>query len=453
MKFVAGKMNGVYLENFLYDSAGKTEWVKAAIAYATDTKLLNFCFEKKIRITYFGRYDSSVPVSTTILKWFLDKQSPNYICRLVAEAFHPKVIWWQGYGAYIGSANLTQNGWYQNVEAGVFLSEDELMSNSFKIELEQFFDQLEEEYSQPLTEEIFDEQVQLLSKLNEASKARKSVEAEFEKNRIIPRLSSIVDFNKKKSVEKRKASFLKEWDETLQILRDISHRISKDEFRPNWIDVTVPRGVQTDQFLHAYYYNKVKSSQESLHNELFEEHKNNPERYLSEEMNWWKETNSPPGSEGVMINEWAPFLNKTMYPNNFKAITKNLFVDLCIKVHAIRDHSYRVDKKTLGLPENGVVGGEERIKIFATWLWDQRSEKGKTPIELIYWILYGGNTKDVPSRLWEGVNSSEWAIPHLGISSLGEIVGWALPDDFIPRNGRTSKALKALGFPVRIHTE
>ncbi|WP_371200120.1 phospholipase, partial [Ectothiorhodospira sp. PHS-1] len=37
-----------------------------------------------------------------------------------------------------------------------------------------------------------------------------------------------------------------------------------------------------------------------------------------------------------------------------------------------------------------------------------------------------------------------------GLSSLGEIVGWARPDEFPPRNMRTSKGLRALGYNVRI---
>jgi hypothetical protein len=30
-------------------------------------------------------------------------------------------------------------------------------------------------------------------------------------------------------------------------------------------------------------------------------------------------------------------------------------------------------------------------------------------------------------------------------------LGWALPDTFPPRNGRTAKALKALGYEVTVH--
>lgn len=48
------------------------------------------------------------------------------------------------------------------------------------------------------------------------------------------------------------------------------------------------------------------------------------------------------------------------------------------------------------------------------------------------------------------IRSDEWAIPRIGLSSLGEIVGWARPDEFPPRNMRTSKGLRALGYNVRI---
>jgi len=49
--------------------------------------------------------------------------------------------------------------------------------------------------------------------------------------------------------------------------------------------------------------------------------------------------------------------------------------------------------------------------------------------------------------LGNAIRSDDWAIPHIGLSSLGEIVGWARPD---ARNMRTSKGLRALGYNVRI---
>ena len=58
--------------------------------------------------------------------------------------FHPKVIWWGGYGAYIGSANLTDSGWLRNIECGLFISDPELIQHGLDLELERFFEQLEQ---------------------------------------------------------------------------------------------------------------------------------------------------------------------------------------------------------------------------------------------------------------------------------------------------------------------
>jgi hypothetical protein len=54
----------------------------------------------------------------------------------------------------------------------------------------------------------------------------------------------------------------------------------------------------------------------------------------------------------------------------------------------------------------------------------------------------------MPHRLWDATSAGEWRIEHLGMSALGEMVGWAAPESFPPRNNRTSKSLRSLGFPV-----
>jgi hypothetical protein len=68
-------------------------------------------------------------------------------------------------------------------------------------------------------------------------------------------------------------------------------------------------------------------------------------------------------------------------------------------------------------------------------------------------VLYGGSNEQLPERLWESVTDPRRRVDGLGISALGELVGWALPDRFPPRNGRTSKALRSLGYDVTVHVE
>ena len=67
---------------------------------------------------------------------------------------------------------------------------------------------------------------------------------------------------------------------------------------------------------------------------------------------------------------------------------------------------------------------------------------------LLNYVVWGNGS--VSARLWNAIRSDDWAIPHVSLSSLGEIVVWARPDEFPPRNMQMSKGLRALGYNVRI---
>jgi hypothetical protein len=155
-----------------------------------------------------------------------------------------------------------------------------------------------------------------------------------------------------------------------------------------------------------------------------------------------------------MINEWAVYLQDQLQSNKLLSTTQDDFLEICNKVHALRDHSLRVKYSTYGfVPPYPQMERDERIKLLSDYLYKARTSTGKTILETINYLLYGGAQDKTPDRIWDIANSEEWRIPHFGISSAGEVVGWAKPDIFPPRNGRTSKALTALGFNVRIHSE
>ena len=67
---------------------------------------------------------------------------------------------------------------------------------------------------------------------------------------------------------------------------------------------------------------------------------------------------------------------------------------------------------------------------------------------LLNYVVWGNGS--VSARLWNAIRSDDWAIPHVSLSSLGEIVVWARPDEFPQRNMQTSKGLRTLGYNVRI---
>lgn len=453
MKLIAGKINRNWLFSILEESEGQCDAVRAAVAYANGApKLIDFCFERNIKLTFWGRYDASVPVSTNILKRFLDRKSPNQVCKLLPEHFHPKVIWWEGFGAYIGSANLTENGWYRNTECGIFLTESELLEEGFNIELENFFEWIDQN-SSALTQEIYDHLKGVEEDNREFEKGKKKFQKKFQETRLIPQIDSLVSRDKIDIEDRRRNAFLDEWNQTLQVMRDIGEWVAKDKYRPDWITAHVSKGIQADQFLHAYYYNRVRDGNRHPYQDFYDQNKKNPEAALIEALSWWKALDSPPTHEDRTIYEWAPYLKTWLTHEKLNKLSFAEFEQICSRIHAMRDHSLRVDNSTYGLSETEATKNREQcIHLLSKYLWNQKSIEGKTVVDVFEYVLFGGAAKDVPLRLWQATQSPRWRLPHLGISSLGEMVGWAMPDSFPPRNGRTSKALTALGYKVNIHS-
>ena len=111
MEFIQNTTKGSQLDTLSTAATKSAASVIAAVAYVTDTRsLIDSCWKAQKPLTLCARYDYSGPVSGEVLQWFLSKgaQSANYQMRLVGDIFHPKVIWWKGVGAYIGSANLSK---------------------------------------------------------------------------------------------------------------------------------------------------------------------------------------------------------------------------------------------------------------------------------------------------------------------------------------------------------
>jgi hypothetical protein len=432
------------------------ERVDAAVAYVTDEReLLAPCKQKGIPLRLWARYDHSLPVRLDILQGFLSARSPNYEIKLVPYIFHPKVIWWRRFGVYIGSANLSDAAWFQNYEAGVFLREEELDDNDFRSTIEDYFESIDAA-SHPLTSELL-QGLKGYEANSHISAVLAKLRSEFEKHREaagIPKLESISSITKKASHVRQRETFLVEWRETLQVLRNIASRVSQEANRPGWVTEETPTGVQADQFLHAYYYSYVRDGNSYPYHEYYTRHKANPEAALVEAMNWWKGLDAAPSEEDVFINEWAPFLRERLARENLGHLTVEDFARVCTHVHAMREHSRRLDLTKIGVSgDQHPQKTEARCQLYGRWLYEQTNNKGEGPLDVIDYVLYGGPDAQLPDRIFAAIHDADRSLPHFGISSVGEIVGWAKPSIFPPRNGRTSKALTALGFNVRIHSE
>ena len=446
MRLILGGVNGHYLRNITENSAMETEEVWAAVAYAKNSDLLfEWCWEHQIPLKFYGRLDDTVAVSSPILRSFLERRSPEFDCYLV-QHHHAKVIWWRGVGVYIGSANLTDSAWYRNIEAGCFMGDDEI-SGEIETDLLTLFSKLHE-HATPLTDEV----LQAMAGRAKVVASTSSDPREFLANPSFKTWPGLVRTAARSPSERRRQSFLDEWHATLQHLRDIGTRVAKDENRPVWISRSAPAGSQADQFLHAHYDERKLVGQKSNFAALYEENKHRREAALEEAIQWWRKLGEAPASEDQMLNVSAPFLCKALAEDRLGSMTYERFRKICMSVHAIKDYARRVKNTIVGLPktETGYTISQ-KVDALSLRIWNDRSASGATVRDLFRHVLYGGDEDQLPERLWQAISDPAWKIKGLGVSALGELVGWALPDRFPPRNGRTSKALRSLGYDVTVH--
>jgi hypothetical protein len=429
------------------------ECVLAAVAYVTqDRPFLEVCWQERKPLTLYARYDHTGPVAPGVLDWFHSKtkQSANYQIRFVPDIFHPKIIWWKKVGAYIGSANLTDAAWFKNFEAGLFLTEEEIIDADFYDDLDDYFYDIHQA-SHPVTKEIEDEIKEIHAK--GFSTIDYKAQKEFNKKRQIPERPSLISITRVPGRDRKKAKFLAEWSQTLQYLRDISERLSLPENRPKWIPDDTPKGVLADQFLHAYYYNKVRDGRHSQVEEFYQKNHKNRDAALTEAINWWRGLDKAPSNEDVHITQWAPEVRRRLVPGAVVNMSESDFVEMCIRIHAMLEHARQMGSSEFGLTHQlNKMTKPERAVYFSKWLFKQKSPNGSNPRDVIDYVLHGGALNETSERLFKACNDTDLKILHMGVSMLGEMIGWAMPDDFPPRNGRTSKGLKALGFDVTIHS-
>jgi hypothetical protein len=445
MRLILGGINGHYLRNITENCAGQTEEVVAAVAYAMDDSLLfEWCWRHQISLRFYGRLDPAVAVSTAILKGFLKKQSPTHVCRLV-QHHHAKVIWWRGAGMYIGSANLTHSAWHKNVEAGCFFPEEEI-GDDMAADIQKMFAVLHER-STPLTEEL----VRALESREREFAPIEASEKDFWGNPSLITWPGLVQAAPQGAMARRRQEFLAEWHATLQQIRDIGAIISQPENRPAWIDAHCPPLAQADQFLHAHYYQRTFEDGRANYEAFFEQNRTRPQEALDEAVQWWRQLPEAPEREDEMLNIAVPYLHAALSQTSIQNMTYEAFRDICEKVHAIRDYSRRVSNHAVGLPSSRAYTIEDKVEALSSRIWSDQSEEGMNVSDLLLHLLYGGSPDQVPERLWQAIAEPRWKIDGLGISALGELVGWALPDRFPPRNGRTSKSLRSLGYDVTVH--
>lgn len=378
--------------------------------------------------------------------------------------FHAKVIWWRGFGAYVGSANLTHKAWFNNIEAGTFFDEAELVSTGVGAELDDFFDYLAAN-SIPVTDEV----VQKLDQLAQDRRALLDYQAKLKTKfgQLFGHLSDnpglTVKPSKGQKENKSLKNFAAEWMKTLQLMRGLAKDFLALQLRPSWVDPDAHPAVHFDQFLHAYYYDYVRGGGgEDEDDDLtglekveasFTKNHTSTAAALKEAARWWAGLSTDRYGEETFIRETAPDMQRRFSPEALKSMNLAMMTEALRHVNAFRMHARQVKNADLGLPADHHENIDQRVNRLCAWLWDQKSPKGRTVRDALEFVLWGAAPADMEQRLWLGVWSDDYRIPHFGQSTLGEAVGWARPDNYPPRNNRTNKALRALGHDVKLFSK
>jgi hypothetical protein len=338
MRLISAPLGGGWLRDCLAVSQAECVRVRAAIAYAdcSNMELFNACLSKGKPLDFYGRYDASLPIDPKVLRWFHDLRSPDVRCHLVPDFLHAKVIWWVDAGAYIGSANLTDRAWNKNYEAGCFFSRQEIVDLGLEEQLTTFFENLDDQ-ARPLTREIVEEQEAWAKQLGELDRKRREMNQEFEKKRLLKPGTNPSVVSTEPASNRHFRLFEDEWNSTLQVMRDIATKVASDEFRPSWVPSGIPSGAQADQFLHAFYYQRVREGIHFPVDRFFAANENRRKDALRDALLWWKGGEYTHHHEYKMLTDWSETIRRLFSQNSLPALDESQWVDAASRVHAIRD--------------------------------------------------------------------------------------------------------------------
>lgn len=431
--------------------------VFASIAFSTSDYLLKKIIKNKIEFYWWGLFDHKISTKPDLLEEALKYK---YLIKFfpIKQNFHAKIIYFENYGLYIGSSNMTRNALYNNIEAGVFFDSNDIAYFNILPKIEEYFNYLENKFP-VLTDSDLNNYKNFLTNNEEIinNKEKENLKELF--NKLFGHLpyndSAVVSTKDKKEYNSRyKNNFVSEWRKTLNELLGIMKYFTNNLYYPKWINKKTHPGIIADQFLHAYYYSKILDySKEDRSYDLcknyYKQNKDRKEEALDEALNWWKKLNDAPSDEDIHINEWAVINFRLLSQDKIRNLTLEELIQLYLHNHSIRNHARQINKQTLNLPIGEKASIEECTIAFAKYHYNKISKNGLKLLEIYHYLIWNEN-EAIEERIFKIINDDDYYIPHLGQSVIGELIGWARPNEYPIRNNRVNKALLALGIDVRV---
>lgn len=448
MKIVANALNAVFFADILkLADVEALEGIRLAVAYVSKVDdILDLARKREVPVALYALADGSFPTAAVIRRF---REGPLTWRLFLTRAFyHPKIYWFEGVGAYIGSANLTDGGAFSNLECGVWFEHRDLSKLGFDTQLEAAF-RVVHSRSAPSSQEVLDAYDRIKGRAFALERAKSELASEIDRLlAFIPGQKSPLNQTARTPGGEGKRAFLEEWHSSLDLLRKLSVECRRRPW-PKWVSRDVPPTIIWDQATELWFEENVRATRQSAAAvaKLHVQNENDPQAAVEDVLNLWRRA-EPTADWEYWVNEAPQSLRRLLSPTQLDALTQSSLKEIIIQAHASREHARQIANFELGLPVGEEHSKEERCDIFAQFLLKHRTESGFGVADVLKYVLWGDRqTPDCAERIWNAVTDGRWKLPHLGINILGELVGYARPDDFPPRNNRVSRCLHALGFP------
>ena len=449
MKIILGSINNNHLHDIMKETAHSTKEVWAAVAYAYKQELLfDWCRENSIPLTFYGRLDHRIAVDIDILEKFLKKKYGEQSECFLVEEHHAKVIWWKGLGVYIGSANLTDKAWNENIEAGCYFKNHEI-NKSMEADLNLLFARLCGERTE-LSQELLDD----LKKEKAANPPTSNRDRIYRKYGKKSRGLKVAPSTRDKSNQKRSKKverFLGEQRRVMDILIQIQRHFDEPSLYPQWVPSRTPKAWQVDQFLNWYYQdNKMMKKIENVE-QLHNQNNSSKEDTLLEAVKHWRRLKKSPHDQEELLKKSMPYVHEKLSVKNIDRLSEGDLYNVLSMVNASRQYATRANKKTLGLHKSN-ANPEDRLRHLAKQIFHNTSKDGLDFKATLKYLIYGNADIEFLQRLWECCGDKQrYKIKFLGQNTLWEMAGWAMPEKYPPANDRVRKALRGLGYDISIY--
>ncbi len=451
MRIIANAMNGYFLDNLVsLADRPELEHIIVAVSVLRDLDpFVDLAERKKVPLSVFTVVDPGANPWLTIAKRLVERSPPSWRLYLTRRFFHANVLWFRGVGCSIGSAPLTDDGRTRSFECSVWFDQADMEEAGLPDQLENMLLALRDR-SAPATSEDLKKLEQLRRfRTEKVLPVLKLLDDQTDQLlRHLPGQDSpllVTGAQEEGGVGRR--AFLQKWNNTLTILRKLA-TMSTEVTWPAWVDPEVPTSIVSDQATEHYFHSVVRSSGASAEviKTLNQRNSKDPDGAARKVFQDWA---ALPRNDRVLpwLNEHPRSLRELLRPESLDQLDQERLTNIIFRTHSARDHGRQMANTVLGVPPGTHTTVSERSEMFAAYLLRQQSTQGKTVGDLLRYVLWGDRECiDAAERIWNAAHSPKWRLPHLGVNILGEMIGYARPNEFPPRNDRVARTLVALGY-------